>query len=109
MAIVVLFVYVATVFIHITITSLGTSWSSTAWASLGEYFVLAMQLPAPTSSVLDNTGWGVKELSTWKARVSVRELQGGKRLGLTVEEPGRLDAGDASERVTKVQPDSEYS
>lgn len=67
MAFVVLFVYVATVFIHITITSFGTSWSSRAWTSLGEYFVLAMQSPAPTSSVLSNTGGGVKKLSTWKA------------------------------------------
>lgn len=66
MAFVILFVYVATVVIHITITSLGTSWSSRAWASLGEYIVLAMQSPAPTSSVLDNlnTGAGVRKLST---------------------------------------------
>lgn len=109
MAFVVLFVYVATVFIHITITSFGTSWSSRAWTSLGEYFVLAMQSPAPTSSVLSNTGGGVKKLSTWKARVSVLELQGGKKIGFTIRDPGRSDAEDVSKEVTKVRPDWQYS
>lgn len=109
MAFVVLFVYVATVFIHITITSFGTSWSSRAWTSLGGYFVLAMQSPAPTSSVLSNTGGGVKKLSTWKARVSVLELQGGKKVGFTIRDSGRSDAEDASKQVTKVRPDREYS
>lgn len=109
MAFVVLFVYVATVFIHITITSFGTSWSSRAWTSLGEYFVLAMQSPAPTSSVLSNTGGGVKKVSTWKARVSVLEMQGGKKVGFTIKEPGRSDTEDVSTQVTKVRPDWEYS
>lgn len=109
MAFVVLFVYVATVFIHITITSFGTSWSSRAWTSLGEYIVLAMQSPAPTSSVLSNTGGGVKKLSTWKARVSVLELQDGKKIGFTIKESGPSDAEDVSKEVTKVRPDWEYS
>lgn len=109
MAFVVLFVYVATVFIHVTITSFGTSWSSRAWTSLGEYFVLAMQSPAPTSSVLSNTGGGVKKHSTWKARVSVLEMQGGKKVGFTIRDSGRSDAEDASKQVTKVRPDWEYS
>lgn len=109
MAFVVLFVYVATVFIHITITSFGTSWSSRAWTSLGEYFVLAMRSPAPTSSVLSNTGGGVKKVSTWKARVSVLELQDGGKVGFTIRESGQSDAEDVSKQVTRVRPDWEYS
>lgn len=42
---VVLFLYVATVFSHIAIMELGTSWSSRAWESLGQLFVLALNPP----------------------------------------------------------------
>lgn len=108
MAFVVLFIYVATVFFHIIITCFGTSWSSRAWKSLGEYFVLAMQSPAPTS-VLDNTGGGVKKPSTWKSRVSVQELQSGNGIGFVIRERSRPDDGHISEQVTKVRPDWRYS
>ncbi|KAK2611645.1 hypothetical protein N8I77_004975 [Diaporthe amygdali] len=84
----------------------GTSWSSRAWTSLGEFLVLAIQSPT-SPSVLDNTGGGVRSSSTWKARVSVQELQGGKRVGLTIEEPGRSGAESGS--ISKLRPDWKYS
>lgn len=106
LAFIALFLYVATVFLHILIMSSGTSWSSRAWTSLGEFLVLAIQSPVP-HSVLDNTGGGVRSASTWKARASVQELQGSKRVGITVEEPGRSEAETRS--VSKVRPDWKYS
>lgn len=108
MAFVVLFIYVATVVLHIIITSFGTSWSSRAWKSLGEYFVLAIQSPAPTS-MLDNTGGGVNKLSTWKSRVSVQELQRGNGVGFVIRKRSRPDAENSSEQVSKVRPDWRYS
>lgn len=108
MAFVVLFVHLTTVFVHLNITGLGTSWSSRAWTSLGEYFVLAMRSPV-APYMLENTGGGVKKLSKWKRRISVRELQGGRRVSLTVEDPGRPNSEDALNQITKVRPDWEYS
>lgn len=106
LAFVVLFLYVATVLVHISILTFGTSWSSRAWKSLGEFYVLALQSPAPTS-VLDNTGGGVKVTGIWQARASVRELQDGNRVGIVVREPSQPDASDDS--TSKVRPDWKYS
>lgn len=106
LAFVVLFLYVTTVLIHISIVTFGTSWSSRAWKSLGEFYVLALQSPTPTS-VLDNTGGGVKVPRTWQARASVRELQDGNRVGIVVRAPSQSDAADDS--ISKVRPDWKYS
>lgn len=106
LAFVVLFLYVATVLIHISIIIFGTSWSSRAWKSLGEFYILALQSPPPTS-VLDNTGGGAKVSRTWQARASVRELQDGNRVGIVVREPSQSDAADDS--ISKVRPDWKYS
>ncbi|KAJ0120719.1 hypothetical protein J7T55_015451 [Diaporthe amygdali] len=106
LAFVVLFLYVATVFVHISIMTFGTSWSSRAWKSLGEYFVLALHSPTPTS-VLDNTGGGVKVSKTWQARASIQELQHGKRVGIVVADPGESDDGEPL--LSEVQPDCKYS
>lgn len=102
----VLFLYVATVLVHVSVMAFGTSWSSRAWRSLGEFYVLALQSPTPTS-VLDNTGGGVKVSKTWQARASVLELQHGKRVGIVIAEPGRVDSEEGS--VSKVRPDWKYS
>lgn len=106
LAFVVLFLYVATVLIHISVMTFGTSWSSRAWKSLGEFYVLALQSPTPTS-VLDNTGGGVKVSRTWQARASVRELRDGNRVGIVVREPSQSDAED--DLISKVRPDWKYS
>lgn len=106
LAFVVLFLYVATVLIHISIITFGTSWSSRAWKSLGEFYILALQSPTPTS-VLDNTGGGVKVSKTWQARVSARELRDGNRVGIVVREPSQSDAED--DLTSKVRPDWKYS
>lgn len=106
LAFVVLFLYVATVLIHVSIMTFGTSWSSRAWKSLGEFYVLALQSPIPTS-VLDNTGGGVKVSRTWQARASVRELQDGNRLGVVAREPSQPGAEDGSK--SEVRPDWKYS
>lgn len=105
LAFVALFLYVATVFVHILIISFGTRWSSRAWKKLGEFFVLAIQSPVP--SVLENTGGGVKSSSTWKARVAIQELQNGKTVGIGVVEPGLPGTQNASE--SRVRPDWKYS
>ncbi|KAL1868938.1 hypothetical protein Daus18300_005774 [Diaporthe australafricana] len=103
---VVLFLYVATVFVHIAMMAFGTSWSSKAWKGLGHFFVLALNSPTP-SSVLDNTGGGVETSRTWRARASVLELQHGKRVGIVVADPGLSDAEDGLS--SKVQHDRKYS
>lgn len=105
LAFVALFLYVATVFVHILIMSFGTRWSSRAWKKLGEFFVLAIRSPVP--SVLENTGGGVKRSSTWKARVSVQELQNGKTVGMRVVQPDVSGTQNASE--SRVRPDWKYS
>lgn len=106
LAFVVLFLYVATVLVHISIMTFGTSWSSRAWKSLGEFYVLALQSPIPTS-VLDNTGGGVKVSRTWQARASVKEWRDGNRVGVVVREPSQPGAEDGS--ISKVRPDWKYS
>ncbi|KAI7774725.1 hypothetical protein LA080_007967 [Diaporthe eres] len=106
LAFVVLFLYVATVHFHISIMIFGTSWSSRAWKSLGEFYVLALQSPMPTS-VLENTGGGVKVSKTWQARASVQELQHGRSVGVVVAEVGQENSGNGS--VSKVRPDWKYS
>lgn len=103
LAFVVLFLYVTTVLAHIFIVTFGTSWSSTAWKSLGEFYVLALQSPVPMS-VLENSGGGVKVSKTWRARASVQELRHGRRVGIVVAEPG---SGNGS--VSEVRPDWKYS
>lgn len=105
-AFVVLFLYVTTVLVHISVMTLGTSWSSRAWKTLGEFYVLALQSPAP-ASILDNTGGGVKARTTWRARASVEELQDGNRVGIVIREPGQSAAEDGS--TSKVRPDWKYS
>lgn len=105
LAFVALFLYVATVFVHILIMSFGTRWSSRAWKKLGEFLVLAIQSPVP--SVLENTAGGVKSSSTWKARVSIQELQNGKTVGMRVVQPDLSGTQNASE--SKVRPDWKYS
>lgn len=106
LAFVVLFLYVATVLVHISIMIFGTSWSSRAWKSLGEFYILALQSPTPTS-VLDNTGGGVKVSRTWQARASIRELRDENRVGIVVREPSQSDVEDES--ISKVRPDWKYS
>lgn len=106
LAFVVLFLYVATVLVHISIMTFGTSWSSRAWKTLGEFYVLALQSPTPTS-VLENTGGGVKVSKTWQARASVEELQDGNRVGILVRDSSQYDAADGS--MAKVRPDWKYS
>lgn len=101
-----LFLYVATVLVHVLIMTFGTSWSSRAWKTLGEFYVLALQSPT-TTSVLDNTGGGVKVSKTWQARASVLELQHGKRVGIIISEPGQTDPEEGS--TSKVRPDWKYS
>lgn len=105
LAFVVLFLYVATVFVHIAVMSLGTRWSSRAWKTVGEFLVLAIRSPTPP--VLQNTGGGVKGSSTWKNRASIQELQGGKTIGMAVEEPG--PSGNTSGSTSRVRPDWKYS
>lgn len=106
LAFVVLFLYVATVLVHISIMTFGTSWSSRAWKTLGEFYVLALQSPTPTS-VLDNTGGGVKVSKTWQARAAVLELQHGTQVGIVITEPGQTDPEEGS--MSKVRPDWKYS
>lgn len=106
LAFVVLFLYVATVFIHIFIISFGTPWSSSAWKSVGEFLVLAIQ--SPTQPALENTGGGVKSSRTWKARVSIQELEGNK-VGMTVKEPGLSGTENGSGSESRVRPDWKYS
>lgn len=105
LAFVALFLYVDTVFVHVLIMSFGTGWSSRAWKKLGEFFVLAIRSPVP--SVLENTAGGVRSSSTWKARVSIQELQNGKTLGMRVVQPDLSGTQNASE--SKVRPDWKYS
>lgn len=105
LAFLVLFLYVATVFVHILISCFGTSWSSRAWKKLGEFIVLAIRSPVP--SVLENTGGGVESSSTWKARVSIQELQNGKAVGMRVEEPDL--SGTQNTLDLRVRPDWKYS
>ncbi|KAG6362591.1 hypothetical protein INS49_007683 [Diaporthe citri] len=106
LAFVVLLLYVTTVLAHISIMTFGTSWSSRAWKTLGVFCVLALQSPTPTS-VLDNTGGGVKASRTWQARASVLELQHGKRVGIVIAEPEQADPEEGS--TSKVRPDWMYS
>lgn len=96
-----MFLYVAMVFIHIFIMTFGIRWSCKAWTRLGGFLVPVIRSPTPPS-LLDDTGVGMTSSSTWKARVSVQKLQGG-RVGMTVEEPGRADSEGGS--VSKVRPD----
>lgn len=106
LAFVVLFLYVATVLVHISIMTFGTSWSSRAWKTLGEFYVLALQSPTPTSA-LENTGGGVKVSKTWQARASVEELQDGSRVGILVRDSSQYDAANGS--MAKLRPDWKYS
>lgn len=106
LAFVVVFSYLATILIHVCVMIFGTSWSSRSWRSLGEFFVLGLQSPTP-ATVLNNTGAGVKVSRTWQARVSVQELEHGRRVGVVVAEPGRADSGEGS--VSMVRPDWKYS
>ena len=105
LAFIVLFLYVATVLVHIMILIFGTSWSSRAWKSPGELLVLALRSPIPDTA-LDNTGGGVETSTTWQARASVQELQDG-RVGVVIANPGELDTKDGSPSV--VRPDWKYS
>lgn len=106
LAFVVLFLYVAIVLVHMSIMTFGTSWSSRAWKTLGEYYILALQSPAPTS-VLENTGGGVKASGTWRTQASVEELQDGNRVGIVVRDHGQSATEDDS--TSKVRPDWKYS
>lgn len=106
LAFVVLFLYVVTVVIHISIMTFGTSWSSRAWKSLGEFYIMALQSPIPITA-LENTGGGVKVSKTWQARAAVQELEHGRRVGVVVTETGHPDSTEVS--MSKVRPDWKYS
>lgn len=105
LAFVALFLYVATAFVHILIMIFGTMGSSRAWEKLGEFLVLAFR--SPVLSALENTGAGVKSSSTWKARLSIQELQNGKTVGMRVVEPDLSGTQNAS--GSRVRPEWKYS
>lgn len=105
LAFVVVFLYAATILIHVCIMTFGTGWSSRSWKSLGEFFVLGLQSPTPATA-LNNTGGGVEVSKTWQARVSVKELEHGRRVGVVIVEPGQADSGEGSTSV--VRPDWKY-
>lgn len=107
LAFVVLFLYVATVFVHILIMIFGTRWSSRAWKSVGQLLVLAMRSPPPPPVVLDNTGGGVESLSTWRSRIFVRETQDGKMVDMMIEETGTSGANNGL--ASSVRADWKYS
>ncbi|KAK0710846.1 hypothetical protein B0H67DRAFT_583541 [Lasiosphaeris hirsuta] len=68
---------------HILVIFFGGSWSSEAWASLGELLVLALQSTSPRLLRADSAG--VRSISTWQLTASVRENKSEDRLEMRIE------------------------
>jgi hypothetical protein len=107
---VVLFLYTLTVVVHIIFLLTGHRWSSRAWSSLGQLFILALRSPPPPNGILDNIGGGVKVGNTWRLRAKVRVLrEGDNQVGLVI---GDSEDGTYSENTkveTVIYPDNIYS
>ncbi len=74
----VLFLHVATVLAHLLIVLLGRRWSSSAWRTLGELLVLALQ--SPSAAAPQNAA------ATWRLWASVEVLPDNKGVGLVLRE-----------------------
>ena len=80
----ILLVHMMLVYAHLLLLVFGDGWSSRAWSELGELMALAI-LTRP-SSLLQNSGGGVKNWQTWRLRTFVREVTPNGRLELVLKE-----------------------
>lgn len=102
----VLFLYVATDPVHISIYHLlGHKLEQNGLGMLGEFRVVAPESHTRNSE-LDTTG-GIEVSKALQAPVSVKELQDENLMGTVVEEPSFPDAEDGS--PSKMRPDWKYS